>query len=188
MAQTESSNTNRTSGGNHKLKHRFPKVRRKIQRAFLAWLNEHQYGFNHPLQFVSREDGYLLMGMPRLNPALHIYLNQGGIGVSVYWQGICWDLLVCFDAVPMATVDGYFCALCQPEHRIYYANREALWQAELFDPFLVWLNTKLIPAIWLGLYRNKGATWAELLRKPDPEAHVLLPLWLSQEQEINNEG
>jgi hypothetical protein len=163
-------------------------VRRKIQRAFLAWLNCHQGGFKYPLQFVSREDGYLIMGMPNLNPALHVFLNQGGMGMSLYWQGCCWDFLVCFDAAPIPTADGYYCAFCIPEYRTYYASREALWQAELFEPFLDWLNNKLFPATWLGLNRTKGATWAELLRKPDPEAHVLLPVWLPQEQETNNDG
>lgn len=128
--------------------------------------------------------------MPGLNPALQIYLNQMGIGVSVYWQDFCWDLLVCFDAAPVPTANGYCCALCQPEFRTYYANREALWQAELFDPFLDWLNNKLYPAIWLGLYRGKDGstwTWAELMDMPDPEANVLLPVWLPQKQDAKSE-
>jgi hypothetical protein len=86
----------------------------------------------------------------------------------------------------MPTLKGYYCALCIPEYRTYYACREALWQAELFEPFLDWLNNKLFPAIWLGLYQGKGGgTWAELLNETDPEALVLLPVWLPQEQETN---
>lgn len=88
----------------------------------------------------------------------------------------------------MPTAKGYCCALYQPEHRTYYANREALWQAELFGPFLSWLNAKLYPATWLGLYRiTGGSTWADLMDMPDPEANVLLPVWLSHEQGVKNE-
>jgi hypothetical protein len=189
MAQTLVSATVDGNCIHHKLKPRFPKVRRKIQHFFVAWLNEHQGDFKHHLQFVSREDGYLLMGMPKLNPALNIYLNQGGMGVSVHWQGFCWDLLVCFDTAPMPTADGYYCDFCMPEYRTYYASREALWQAELFEPFLDWLNNKLFPATWLGLYRVKGGgIWAELLHEPDPKTHVLLPVWLPKERETNNDG
>jgi hypothetical protein len=176
--QNEVSKTESISSGiNHKLKSRFPKVRQKNQRAFLAWLCEHQSSFKRPLQFVRRKDDYLEMSIPGLNPSLNIYLSCE-ISVSVNWQGCCWDLLVCFDTVPRHSADDYYCALYEPEYRTFYANRKALWQAELFDPFLNWLNNKLFLAKWLGLYRVKGGTWAELLDEPDPKASVVLPVWL----------
>jgi hypothetical protein len=48
-----------------------------------------------------------------------------------------------------------------------FPSREALWTDHLFEPFLKWVNEKLAPARWLGIFRmsDEGATWAELMRE-----------------------
>jgi hypothetical protein len=174
MSQTD---TTRSIGNDvmiPKLKPRFPKVRRKIQRIFLTWLERNQSRFEQPLQFIYREDEMLEMGIAKLNPAVTFVLNGQSLDVSVNWQGICWDYLVCFDTAPRPSAKGYYCALYMPEHRVYYPNRQDLWQAEMFEPFLDWLNTQLIPAQWLGLYDGNGCTLAELLQEPDSKASVIL--------------
>jgi hypothetical protein len=43
-----------------------------------------------------------------------------------------------------------------------WPTREALWQDQLFEPFLKWVNERLAPATWLRLYGTKGGTWAKL--------------------------
>jgi hypothetical protein len=55
--------------------------------------------------------------------------------------------------------------MCYPEAQKLYPSREALWRDHTFEPFLEWVNDKLVKAKWIGLYatENKGCTWGKLL-------------------------
>lgn len=168
------------------MKTRFPKVRTRIEKAFIAWYREHEQEWQKPLLFVSRTDGYLSLTQPGLSPAVEIYLHSYEFAVYAGWQDQYWDVLMCYDASIELTDKGYFDRCTLPDYRIAYPTRESLWQAEMFEPLMNWINNKLLSAKWLGLYKldesdgKLGATWAELLTEPDPETFVLLPVWLDQ--------
>jgi hypothetical protein len=63
----------------------------------------------------------------------------------------------------------------------------------MFEPLMNWINNKLLPAKWLGLYKDDepdgklGATWAKLLTEPDPKSFVLLPVWLDSSEDRQSE-
>ena len=163
------------------MKSHFPKVRRRIHRAFFDWYAKNHEQFPLPLQYVGRKDNCLQIGIPGLHPAISIILTWE-IVASVEWQGDCWDLLTCFEAIPQHSARGYTCALCDQQARIHFATREALWQDHLFMPFLNWLNDTLLPAKWIGLYGSyeHGVTWVELITEPNPKPNAIavLLLWL----------
>jgi hypothetical protein len=161
------------------LKTRLPKMRRCIHKTFAEWHAKQGGRFSMPLHYLKRTDYCLELTFRALNPAMSIFLTQE-IGVCVEWRGKCWDCLIFFEAYPQRSTDGYHCSLCIEEYsRIAYTSRENLWQEHMFEPFLQWINERLVPANWLGLYSsNKGSTWAKLLSEPDPDAFQMLPVWL----------
>lgn len=167
------------------MKPHFPKVRRHIQRAFLAWYAEHQDTVPLPLQYVRRKDEYLAFTLKGLQPAITFGLTWE-LAVYVVWQGKCWDLLASFESWPQHSAGGYYCELCKPAAGALFDSREALWQKQVFDPFLQWLNECLLPSRFLGLYTvGRASTYAKLLIELDPEAYRLLPIWI---QEKTNSG
>jgi hypothetical protein len=163
----------------------FPKVRSRIEKAFIAWHREHEKDWKRPLLFVSRTDGYLSLTIPGLSPAVSIYLHSYEFAVYAEWQDQYCDELMCYTSCPELTDKGYLDRYTLPDYRIAYPTREALWQAEMFEPLMTWINNKLVPAKWLGLYQicdpngKLGGTWAELLAERDPKTFVQLPVWLN---------
>jgi hypothetical protein len=159
------------------IKLRFPKVRRHIQRAFLAWYNKYQPQFPQPIQYSERRDDYLEFSIVGLHPAIGIKLSWD-LAVYIEWQGEFWDYLNSFEAVPQHIIGGYYCRLCDSEERKLFPNREAMWEDHVFNPFLKWLDDTLLPAKWLCLYRlEDGCTWGKLLAEADHKASEVLPVW-----------
>jgi hypothetical protein len=78
---------------------------------------------------------------------------------------------------------GYYNLFTLPDHRVIYSRREDLWEAELFEPLLYWINSRLQLTDWLGLYQlceadgEVSAKWAAPIPKPDPLAITSIPVW-----------
>jgi hypothetical protein len=112
-------------------------------------------------------------------------LTGWDIWISVDWQGENWDYLDCFDFCPKAVLGGYVCHMCYPEAQKLYPSCEALWRDHTFEPFLEWVNGKLVKAKWIGLYatEDRGCTWGKLLSdlsghgKENAGEGVIVPLW-----------
>lgn len=56
------------------------------------------------------------------------------------------------------------CDLCPEDTRPVYPSRETLWQAEIFEPFLNWVNDELAgaEAVFVSGNEGRGITWASL--------------------------
>ena len=144
-----------------------------IQRAFHAWYEGASARFVVPVLLGRRTDrSWTLTLGGSTTPALCSWLYGYGIAVSAEWGGVAWDLVLCLEAAPQRTPLGYLDHMVLPEHRELYASKDELWRAELFEPFLRWVNEELAPARRLGLWRTEegGATWAKLLQ-PGNMAH-----------------
>jgi hypothetical protein len=46
-----------------------------------------------------------------------------------------------------AKKNGYVCDECPEDDRPVFPSREALWRAEVFEPFLAWVNRELANAV-----------------------------------------
>jgi len=162
----------------------FPKVRSRIHRTFFQWLHDNQSRFlTAPPCLGKRTDRCLGFTIPGLNSVLSFSLTKYELGVHVEWQGEWWDALIFFESCPEAVANGYVCHLCESDSQKtslskIYPSREALWIAHEFEPFLEWVNTKLVPAHWLALYgeANSG-TWVKLVSEPNSEAMITVPVW-----------
>ena len=156
--------------------------RPRIQRAFFRWLEAHQRRFAVPLRIIKRTDRYVEMAFVGVNPLLSVTLTSE-IGVHVNWHGEWWDALMFFEACPTRSPQGYICETCLPEAQIFFPSREALWEDHMFQPFLEWVNNKLVSARWIGVFQTEtnGGRWADLLaeRQPEEPAQAWLPVWLA---------
>jgi hypothetical protein len=167
-----------------KATHKAARVRPRIQRAFLRWLVESQSRLAVPIWITKRMDQCLCWSFAGVNPIVHASLTWE-IAIWVDWQGQNWDYLEAFEPYPKAVSGGYVCHMCYPEAQKLYPSREALWLDHTFEPFLEWVNGKLVKAKWIGLYatENKGCTWGKLLSdlsghgKENASESVVVPLW-----------
>lgn len=139
--------------------------RRMIQRAFLKWLEENRARFAVEIKLGRRTDNVLEFTFAGINRAISGALTTWEINVTVMLEEECWDFLLSLDAEPKRVQGGYVCDLCPRDSRPIFPDRPSLWGAELFEPFLEWVNDNLAKAKWLALHGNPGyATWARLLR------------------------
>lgn len=160
---------------------RLHKARRRLHRAFFHWLHDNQSRFITQLfRIIKRTDRFLEFTIPGLNPALSFGLSTWELEVHVHWQNTYWDSLDFFETFPEAVSDGYICRLCKSEGRTTYPSREALWIADVFEPFLEWVNTELIKMHWLVLYgvANESTRARLMINEPDPKADFNVPVWL----------
>lgn len=95
-----------------------------------------------------------------------------GIDVIAMHEGEPWDLLAFFDAGDVVTPSGWYRPTVSVDP-VYFPSREMLWQAECFEPLLVWVNETLANARWLAVYQisGRGARWA-LLHESPPDGAV----------------
>lgn len=145
-----------------------PKARRRIHRAFLEWLRKNRHRFLVPIEIRHRTDRTIELAFAGYHPCLSAYLSSWCIDIPASWRGQCLDLLGSFEADPSPVAGGYHCLLCSPEDRQIFISRDALWTAEVFEPFLEWVNQALAPANWIALYDFGSMTMAKL-RKTQPE-------------------
>ncbi|HYR05604.1 MAG TPA: hypothetical protein VEP71_02880 [Gallionella sp.] len=145
-----------------------PKTRRRIHRAFLEWLRKNRHRFLVPVEIRHRTDKALEIAFAGYHPYLAAYLSGWCIDIPVTWEGQCWDLLASFEAAPRPVTGGYHCILCSPDDRLLFSDWESLWAAEVFEPFLEWVNGTLAQSSWIALYDFGGMTVAKLC-KTQPE-------------------
>jgi hypothetical protein len=144
--------------------------RRKIQRAFLSWLEENRGRLALDITLGKRTDTAQEFSFVGINPAISGALTTYEIMVLAIRDDHSWDFLFDVEAEPKrAPGGGYVCDLCRPEARQVLADRPALWTDPLFEGLLEWVNESLARAKWLTLYGSPGqASWSRLLPGDDP--------------------
>jgi hypothetical protein len=169
--------------------------RRKIQRAFLSWLEANRGRLALDITLGKRTDMVQEFSFAGINPAISAALTTYEIEVWAVHDDYSWDILFNVDAEPKRVPDGYVCDLCRPDARQVFADRPALWTDHLFEGLLVWINDNLARAKWLALYGSPGHTsWARLLPGDDPsetlgDGGLTLSLdWISGTQESRDES
>lgn len=76
----------------------------------------------------------------------------------------CWDVLHWFETYPKRVPDGYVCRECPEDDRPIFPSREALWRAEVFGPFLEWVNHDLANSVAVSVSGTPDSvTWARLV-------------------------
>ena len=104
--------------------------------AFLAWLDEARERFALPVSAQIAGPTKTVLHTPHLHPALRIALSYGGgIGASVNWNGVFWDMLTDLDVSAKPTDDGagWHDDTVIPEYKRIYPTREACWREVGFE-------------------------------------------------------
>ena len=142
-----------------------------IQGAFIAWLATNKNRFLVPVSVGTRTNHSLDILLGGVNPIIKISLNNRDLVAEAELQGKCIDFLFSFESCPTKLADGsYYCELCADEAHRVFESLEDLWTDHLFEPFVTWVNEKLVPSPWLSLNDLGGATYAMLLQeKPATE-------------------
>ena len=99
-----------------------------LQTAFLAWLDEARPRLAVAIDIQRSTPEVIEFSFEVVNPVLVGALTgRGDLGVSVEWEGECWDFLLSLEVRPRKTAGGFVCSFCEPEgkHRIF-PNVEAL--------------------------------------------------------------
>jgi len=135
----------------------------EIRRATLAWLEQASPRLVIPIRTSGQPNDLLEISFVGITPALTAAVSAYALNVHADWQDETWDMLIAFDANPREIAGGCVCDCCDPDARAVFPDMEALWRDHLFEPFLEWVNTKLVPAEFLCLYGTRGhSTWARL--------------------------
>jgi hypothetical protein len=114
-----------------------PMPRRKIQRAFLSWLEDNRARFALEIRHGTRTDRVQEFSFAGINHAITGALTAYEIEVYAMHENDCWDILLSAFAEPKrARGGGIFCEACPPEARRVFADRPAQWADHLFDPLL----------------------------------------------------
>jgi hypothetical protein len=140
------------------------KARRRLQRTFDTWYRVNEHRFLVKLVFIRRTDDYLTFAFQGIERAIDATLSYD-LCVHVTWDDQCWDILSSLDTYPKRVPGGYICTQCDPATRPTFSSREELWVADLFEPFLEWVNEKLAPAQALHIYGTDGMTMGKLLKE-----------------------
>jgi hypothetical protein len=143
--------------------------RRKIQRAFLSWLEDNRGRLALDITLGKRTDTVQEFTFAGINPAISGALTTWEIEVWAIRDDHRWDLLLNLEAEPKRVPGGFVCDLCTLDARRVFLDRPALWTDHLFEGLLVWVNDNLARAKWLALFGSpEQASWARLLPGDDP--------------------
>lgn len=141
--------------------------RTKRRRAVYHWLSSSHVG---DIVRVPREQHQISteFRLSKLHPTVRIFVNGTTIAASVHYGGRCWDLLQCFETGPKKVADGWINQISVPGFERVYESVDALWKAEVFEPFRAWFELTLSTAEVLVLYGTRsdargGTTWAKLM-------------------------
>ena len=138
--------------------------RRRVHGAFFQWYAASEQRFAIKLELLKRTDTCLEIGFRKFNRVVTATLVDGEMSIPVIWEGICWDVLCWFETYPKRIPGGYVCDECPEDTRPIFPTREALWRAEVFEPFLEWVNSDLANAVAVSISGSPGRiTWARLV-------------------------
>jgi hypothetical protein len=142
-------------------------VRSRIQRAFLAWLDEASPRVGQRIIPRRRTDRVICFDFDVGSPLLHGWLDRHEIVITVGDDESTRDLLLVLNAFPERSPFGVVCSQCARNEQRVFASREELWCDHLFEPLLRWVNDELAPAVAIALFEYDGATEAKLVTSWD---------------------
>lgn len=138
-------------------------ARPRIQREFLSWFFESRHLSSTPISISKHTKQSIGLAFTDATTMISATLSSWEINVSFHWEGIDWDFLTCFEAIPAQKRGWYVCSLCDDPEGDVYSTREVLWEVHLFEPFLEWVNGTLTKAPWIEVYGSVGETTAARL-------------------------
>jgi len=159
-------------------------LRRRWQREFFDWYRANECRFAIKLKLLKCDSDHLDIGFYEIDRVItatvvcntmsyhsgDIVEHHHGfceITVNVWWLGEHWDIIEEYNTYPEKVAGGYACGECrrfrpQDNHPIFDSPGD-LRRAEVFEPFLAWVNCDLAKAVAVAVSGEPGRmTWAYL--------------------------
>jgi hypothetical protein len=154
-----------------------------LKAAFRQWLDE--AGPAVPIRIRDVSDNGISFGFEGYTAVLDGWIGQRDghddfeMLIAAEYKGI-WDGLTNPDLVyPEPRPGGWVCATCEREGRAsLFPTAKAVWRDHLFDRLTKWIADCLVPATYLGFYRDSdnGVSWVDLLKEESADATYVIPL------------
>ena len=130
------------------------KVRNKFLRAFQQWylINESKLPFRFYIE--KRFKDTLILCIKDINPDIFIKLGYDGVDICAV-HNECNDILLMLDVNPVRENGMYKDSMLSEEEgymHIRYSSREEMWEKELFEYCVKFINETLLPAKRLRFY------------------------------------
>lgn len=138
-----------------------------IQKAFGLWLSRNRARFRFQPRIVKKIRNCIALRFAGISQKIGCVITSSGLTIYVNHEGECWDIVADFGVSESRSSKGYYCGLCEPEKRKFFASREELWIEHCFEPMLEWTGRELNESRWVYLFATDGATWAEIREKDD---------------------
>lgn len=151
---------------------RLDRARPRWQRAFAAWLGQHEAPALLKPRLVQRTDQQLVFAFGALSrraqECLLLTVSKNNVHVSVSHQGTCVDRLIDLDVFPHPMGQGRYADpyLEAPARQRLFASAFALRCTHLYEPLARWIAQELATAPWVFVHRDQGFDHARLLRHP----------------------
>lgn len=136
-----------------------------ILKTFGCWLRQNGRRFRFQPVIVKRRKNFIQLRFVGISQKIGCVITRHCADIYVSHKGECWDILIDLGAVERKSSAGYYCELCEPDKREFFATREELWESHCFESLLEWVNKNLGESRWVYLFATKGATWAEIKEK-----------------------
>src|SRR3989304_7473198 len=96
-----------------------------IQKAFGRWLSRNRGRFRfQPVIVKKRKDSIIGLRFMGISQKIGCVITRHCADIYVSHQGECWDILIDLGAVERKSSAGYYCELCEPDKREFFATRE----------------------------------------------------------------
>ncbi len=148
------------------------RVRPRYQKDFLQWFRKSRALFAIPVHIVRRTDQRIEMAFSGLTTVISLQLTRNELMVIAQYKDEYSDILADFDIAPERRNGGYICNFCLPEYQVLHPNLSSMRLTEIYEPFLKWVNEKLVTAAWIKFYKSAGCFGADLIYE---EARMDLP-------------
>ena len=151
-----------------------------FQATFKDWLAQAHHRLAVPVRIRQCSSRAIELSFVNYPANLSVWVTPPEISVPVMWKGKSIDYLMCNDLIaPVEHRGRILCQFCDAEAVVRYPTLQEFWVGHSFEPLADWINKKLAPAGWLGIYRTAGSPWAKLHTQPpvsSEDALCILPL------------
>jgi hypothetical protein len=126
------------------------KTKSNIYIIFADWLKENKAQLMVSLIPAPDKNGKIYYFKRIPENLISLQINDGGIGIWVFYEGVAVEMLLDLDAVSgYKRGHGYYCRLCiEPA---YYSSLKEFYIQHCFERLLIWLNTKLAKSEFIDI-------------------------------------
>ena len=164
------------------------------QKFFEGWIKENGKKFKYPPYIFKSHPDYFRLRFSGITPEVSCTIRKDGRAevFVIDSTGYYWDIITDFDIVIERNSEGkYFCGLCKPQYRTYFASRKEMWEKHVFKEMKIWMNKNFAQDRSICLWRIPRVAWGariidnKEIRRQGSECVRIFPLVTDTDQGKN---